>query len=318
MYWLVLAMSAAVLFVAVWILVPAPNELMLPLGVVAPEVSPILLVISVVLMAAAAGYARSLGTARLALVLSAVSAVLCLWPLLRVPSTLRRFDETMKQTLGIEVSGKPISYPDLFRPPRALNSHIVRGVLVAERDGGKLSLDIYRPSAGTGPFPIIAQVYGGAWQRGTPSDNEGFARYFASHGYVVVAVDYRHAPQWKWPAQIDDVRSALRWIAAHAREFDGDSHRVIVLGRSSGAQLALIAAYQEASPSIRAVVNFYGPADLAEGWRHPPEPDPLHVRNILEAYLGGTPQQFPERYREASPVTYATRKAAANASDLRP
>jgi acetyl esterase/lipase len=308
MYWLVLAMSAVVLFVAVWILIPAPNELLLPLGVGAPEVSPVLLVISVVLMAAASLYARPVGTARLALVLSTVSAVLCLWPLVRVPSTLRRFDETMKQTLGVDVAGRPVSYAALFRPPKALASHVVRGVPVAERDGKTLSLDIYRPSAGTGPFPVLVQIYGGAWQRGAPSDNEWFARYFASRGYVVLAVDYRHAPQWQWPAQLNDVRSALEWIASHAKEFEGDSRRMVLLGRSSGAQLALMAAYQETSPSIRAVVSLYGPVDLAEGWRHPPAPDPLHVRNILEAYLGGTPDQLPKRYREASPVTYATRK----------
>src|SRR5260221_14131558 len=178
MYWLVLALSAVVLFIAVWILVPAPNALVLPLGVAAPELSPVLLAISVALMAAAAVYARSVGTARLALVLSAVSAIVCLWPLLRVPSTLRRFDETMKQGLGIDVAGRPISYAALFRPPRALNSHVVRGVQVTERGGstvGALSLDIYKPSSGTGPFPILVQIYGGAWQRGAPSANEWFA-----------------------------------------------------------------------------------------------------------------------------------------------
>jgi acetyl esterase/lipase len=276
--------------------------------VAAPELSPILLVISVVLMAVEAAYARILGTARLALVLSAISTVLCLWPLLWVPPTLRRFDETMQHTLGIEARGAPIRHSDLFRPPRAFGSHIVRGVPFAERDGATLRLDIYKPSTGTGPFPILVLVYGGAWQRGSASDNEWFARYFASRRYIVVAVDYRHAPQWQWPAQIDDVRSALRWIGAHSSEFDGDSHRIIVVGRSSGAQLAMVAAYQNPSPSIRGVISLYGPVDLAEGWRHPPEPDPLHVRKILESYLGGTPALVPQRYREASPITYATRK----------
>jgi acetyl esterase/lipase len=307
-YWLALAASSALLFVAVWILVPAPDERLLPLGVVAPEITPILLVVSLLLMTLAAAYARILGTARLALVLSAVSTVLCLWPLVSVPPTLRRFDETMQRVLGIEARGNPIRYSDLFRPPRAVGSRIVRGVPFEERDGTPLSLDIYEPSTGSGPVPILVQLYGGAWQRGGPSDNGWFARYFASRGYVVVAADYRHAPQFQWPAQVDDVRSALRWIGVHSAEFKGDSHRIVVVGRSSGAQLALVAAYQEPSPSIRGVISLYGPVDLAEGWRHPPEPDPLHVRRILEAYLGGTPAEVPQRYRAASPITYATRK----------
>ena len=231
-------------------------------------------------------YGRALGTARLALVLSLVSAVLCVWPLLQVPSTLRRFDDAMNGALGVNAQraqtaqGARLHYLDVFRPPAALPSHVVRGVPFASRDGVTLSLDIYKPSGGTGPFPILLQVYGGAWQRGAPSDNEWFARYFASRGYVVVAVDYRHAPQWKWPAQRDDVRDALQWSRTHAAEFDGDPNRMIVLGRSSGAQLAMVAAYQDASPSIKAVVSYYGPVDLAEGWRQPPNPDPLHVREF--------------------------------------
>jgi acetyl esterase/lipase len=260
-------------------------------------------------MVAIAGfYGRVLHTARLALVLSLVSAILCAWPALQVPSTLQRFDEAMKRTLGVETPGSRLNYLDLFKAPRALPSHVVRDVPFVSRDGVRLTVDIYKPSAGNGPFPILVQVYGGAWQRGTPADNGWFARYFASRGYVVVAPDYRHAPQWKWPAQLDDIRDALHWTRAHASEFGGDASRMIVMGRSSGAQLAVVAAYQDASPSIKGVISYYGPVDLAEGWRHPPEPDPLHVRDLLEAYLGGTPAQVPERYREASPVTYATQK----------
>jgi len=184
----------------------------------------------------------------------------------------------------------------------------VRAVPFATRNGAALTLDVYTPSAGNRPFPMLVQVYGGAWQRGSPADNEWFARYFASRGFVVLAIDYRHAPQWQWPAQRDDVRDALRWSRTHAAEVGGDPNRVVVLGRSSGAQLAMVAAYSDASPSIKAVISYYGPVDLAEGWRHPPKPDPLHVRGILETLLGGSPALVPDRYRDASPLTYATKK----------
>lgn len=295
------------LFVAAWILVPAPNEALLPLGVGAPELSPLLLVIALLLVAVASLYAQTLGTARLALVLALVSTVLCCWPLVQLRSTLRQFDEAMAGALDTQTRGQPVDFAKLFRPPAALESHVVRGVPFAAPDGIPLVLDIYKPLS-TARSPILVQIYGGAWQRGAPADNEWFARYFAARGYVVVAVDYRHAPRWKWPAQIEDVRSALQWIRAHAGEFDGDSARIIVIGRSSGAQLAMTAAFQDPSPSIRGGVSFYGPVDIAEGWRHPPEPDSLHVRDILWAYLGGTPDQAPDRYREASPITYTSRK----------
>jgi acetyl esterase/lipase len=78
-----------------------------------------------------------------------------------------------------------------------------------------------------------------------------------------------------------------------------------MIGRSSGAQLALVAAYQAGKPLVRAVASYYGPVDLVEGWRQPPRPDPLGTRAILETYLGGTPDSVPVAYHDASPVTYA-------------
>ena len=310
-YWLVLAGSAVLLFATVWILLPVPNAFLLPLGVAAPELSPALFCISLAMIVLAAIYGRVLDTARLALVLSLVSAVVSAWPLIQVPGTLRRFDEAMRKTVGSDTNGTPtqrLRYLDLFRPPPSPPSHVVRAVPFASRNGVALTLDVYRPSTGNRPFPMLIQVYGGAWQRGSPVDNEWFGRYFASRGFLVLAIDYRHAPQWQWPAQRDDVRDALRWSRVHAAEIGGDSNRLVVLGRSSGAQLAMVAAYSDASPSIKAVISYYGPVDLTEGWRHPPKPDPLHVRGLLEALLGGSPALVPDRYRDGSPITYAGKK----------
>jgi acetyl esterase/lipase len=185
---------------------------------------------------------------------------------------------------------------------------IRRGVEFARPAGVPLTLDVYRPGT-PGPHPILVQLYGGAWQRGSPEDNGSFASYFASNGYVVVAIDYRHAPAWKWPAQIQDVRAALGWVIAHSTEYEGDRNRIGMIGRSAGAQLALVAAFQAGSPLVRAVASYYGPVDLAEGWRTPPWPDPLDIRTILNTYLGGTPDSVPEQYRGASPITYVGRNA---------
>jgi len=310
MYWLVLVAAAVILFSAVWILVPAPNSTLLPFGVAAPEVSPVLLAVSLVLVIAASLYARLLGTARLALILSLVSSVLSSWPLVQLPGTLRRFDDEMSKSLRITKASSGVSVARVFeglRRPRD-SSHVIRGVPFTSAEGVPLKLDMYKP-VGAGPFPILVQVYGGGWQNGSPIDFEWFSRAFASRGYIVVAIDYRHAPEWKWPAAADDVRAALRWIQQHAKEFSGDAARIVILGRSSGAHLAMLEAYRESSPSIRAVVDLYGPVDLAEGWRHPPQPDPLHVRRVLETFLGGPPAAVADRYRDASPITYVTKHA---------
>jgi acetyl esterase/lipase len=169
-------------------------------------------------------------------------------------------------------------------------------------------------------YPIVVQIYGGAWQRGRPGDDAHFATYLAAHGFVVFAIDYRHAPQWQWPAHRADVQTALAWIATHARAYDADVSRLALIGRSAGAHLALLAAYQPAPPpiQIRAVVSYYGPIDLADGYRNPPVPDPLDARAIEEAFLGGTPDRVPERYREASPITYVPSPSPSAASPPSP
>jgi acetyl esterase/lipase len=154
------------------------------------------------------------------------------------------------------------------------------------------------------------QIYGGSWQSGSPASHQWFSRYFAQRGYVVVAIDYRHAPEWTWPEQIVDVRTAMYWISQDSHKFGGDPSRVVLVGWSAGSQLAMRLAYQEGPSSIRGVVNYYGPVDLAEGWRTPPRPDPADVRGILETFIGATPAQKPEHYRHASPITWVSRSVA--------
>ena len=151
-------------------------------------------------------------------------------------------------------------------------------------------------------------MYGGAWQGGTPGDNPEFARYLATRRHVVFAIDYRHAPTWPWPAQIADVRTALAWIREHGAEHGADASRLALIGRSAGAHLALMAAYEPGTSPVHGVVSFYSPVDLEDGYRHPPRPDPLDARAIDEALLSGTPDQVSDRYREASPITYVNRK----------
>ena len=70
----------------------------------------------------------------------------------------------------------------------------------------------------------------------------------------------------------------------------------------------MLAAYEPGAPPVSAVVSWYGPVDLTDGYRNPPSPDPMGTRSIEETFLGGTPDQMPDRYRAASPITYATRR----------
>lgn len=284
--------AVLLLLLSIWIVVPAPTYVLLALGVPMPEVSPVILALALVV--ALLALATTGRTRRVVLLLAGASAGLAAIPLAQLPGARRQFDA---------VTGS-LPAPDTSHAT-AENPSVARGIAFAESSGAVLTLDIYRTSV-DGLLPVVVQIYGGAWQMGSPGADSGFATALARDGYLVVSIDYRHAPRFRWPAQIDDVRAAIEWIGQHAGEYGGDPDRIALVGRSSGAQLALVAAYT-ATERIKAVVSIYGPTNLAEGWRTPPSPDPLPARPTLETFLGGTPADVPERYAAASPITYVSK-----------
>jgi acetyl esterase/lipase len=307
--WLAVAIAIAVLFLALWIIIPAPTYFLLTFGVGGPEVSAWLIVVSVIGIGLVVRDVQHSSLAKLVVVACAVAFGLAASIFARLPATLRRFDAAMRevsQTPAAPLRSRPLIIRDLFLGIPPVEARVTRNVPFAKPDGVPLALDVYQPTR-PGTFPIVVQVYGGAWQRGEPASHANFAKWLASSGYVVFAIDYRHAPKWKWPTLLNDVDSSLAWIAEHAAEYGGDTSRVVLLGRSAGAHLAMLAAYRPSALRVRAVVSYYGPADLIDAYRNPPRPDPLHARELEEALIGGTPSQMPTEYAEASPITYATK-----------
>jgi acetyl esterase/lipase len=314
---LTLTASILLLALSIWTVVPAPIAALLPLGAGVPEVSAWLLTVAVLLAGASLFDAHS-RRGRVALALASTAALLAMVPLVRTARSIARFDTAMRAALGdsfldgvpaadrARMRPAPVVVGDLFRGVQAEPARATASVVFGAPDGTALRMDVYA-AATPGLHPAIVQIYGGAWQRGGPGDNAASAAYFAARDYVVFAIDYRHAPRWRWPAQLDDVRAALAWIRAHGAQYGADVSRMALVGRSSGAQLALLAAYTPGAPPVSAVVSLYGPTDLVRGFREPPRPDPLGVRSILRAFVGGTPDDMPEAYSAASPLTYATR-----------
>ena len=319
MPYLLLIGAGTIFFLTLWIFIPGWTYPLFVLGAGAPELSPWLLLASLILCLVSATFPGQSQLTRVTIFLALGAAALASVPLAQAALAVRRFQNAMQRALGEDflrgvparvrdgLRPRPIVAIDLFRGIDFGEPSLVRGIPVAAPDGQQLTLDVYRPVA-DGRFPAVVQIYGGAWQRGAPGDNPEFARYLATRRYVVFAIDYRHAPKWPWPAQIADVRTALTWIREHGSEYGADVSRLALIGRSAGAHLALMAAYEPGAPPVQAVVGFYGPVDLEDGYRHPPRPDPLDVRAIDEALLSGTPDQVPDRYREASPIRYVTRK----------
>ncbi|MEM9151536.1 MAG: alpha/beta hydrolase [Cyanobacteria bacterium P01_F01_bin.3] len=235
-------------------------------------------------------------------------------PCIQIPGAIQKANVAMEQVVPSEVGPKiekksslwrsqPITLKDVFFGIPIPEVRHLTGLKISSTDQSSLDLELYLPPT-PGEYPGIVSIYGGAWQRGAPSANAQFNQYLAAQGYVVWAIAYRHAPAYKFPTQLEDVQSALEFIQTHGSDYETQPDQLALIGRSAGAHLAMLAAYQTSTPAIRGVINFYGPVNLTEGYNNPPNPDPIQSRQVLEAFFGGPPTQFPQAYRDASPITY--------------
>jgi acetyl esterase/lipase len=301
-----------------WIILPAPIFSLLPLSVGAPEISPGLVIFNGIVLIL--GWVRfRLGTFRrprlfiLTLCLSGLALVLSATPLSQFSAAQNQAQQAIESSLGHEylanispaqianMRSQPLILSDVWTGIPLPQVRIDRHIPFNNPDGVPLELNIYKPLK-VGNYPAIVSIYGGAWQRGNPDSDDTFNRYIAAQGYVVWAISYRHAPKYHFPTQLEDVRSALTFIKNHAAENETDLDRVAFIGRSAGAQLAMLAAYQDPPFPVRAVIDYYGPVNLTAGYEDVPTPDPIESRATLRAFLGGTPTEFPELYRQASPL----------------
>ena len=181
-----------------------------------------------------------------------------------------------------------------------------------------LKLDLACPVEGTGPFPAVVVLYGGAWRTGNKWGNRPTLAEFARRGYVAIAPQYRHCPRDIFPAQVHDVKAAVRWLRAHAADYRVDVDHVGAMGYSAGGHLSLMLGVTgpedglegdvpPGAPSsrVQAVVNYFGPTDLTA---------PIvseFAKGLIRDFLGGLPSEKPELALKASPVTFVSRDDAA-------
>ena len=135
--------------------------------------------------------------------------------------------------------------------------------------GESLKLDAYVPE-GAGPFPAVILVHGGGWTGGDKSGGPKKGYMAPMHeplqkaGFAWFSINYRLAPKFRYPACVEDVETAIRWVKAHAAEYHIDPRRIALSGESAGGHLiALVAVRADASTRLAAVVPFYGRFDMA-------------------------------------------------------
>jgi acetyl esterase/lipase len=181
----------------------------------------------------------------------------------------------------------------------------------------ELKLDLARPAEGDGPFPAVIVIHGGAWRSGNKNQQRGMIGAFAGRGYVAVSPQYRFCPKETFPAQVHDVKAAVRWVKAHAKAYKIDPDHVGAVGFSAGAHLAMMlgvtgpadglegdSASDAPNTKIQAVVNYFGPTDLAAG------DFPDVSKPLVKDFLGGTPKEKPDEAAKASPLIYVTKDDA--------
>ena len=122
-----------------------------------------------------------------------------------------------------------------------------------QRQGGRALLArLYRP-AGTGPFPAVVQVHGGAWVNKDRTDNDYISKALAASGIVVAALDFRMPPEAGYPASLADINLGTRWLKAHAGEYGSRPDWVGSFGTSSGGHQVLLAAMRPDDPRYAAL-----------------------------------------------------------------
>jgi len=194
-------------------------------------------------------------------------------------------------------------------------------VVYGEIGGYELLLDVFRPAGRESMRPAVILLYGTSFTSGYASRSQmnTAAADLASRGYVAFNVDYRlltgESGVNHWPAQLDDVQRAVRWIRANAAAYGVDPERIASYGLSSGGQLAAMLGLRETrdnadeslsqfSSRVSCVVAVVGAYDMKVPFSM--EDDNRVIRNLL----GGTFEEVPAAYRDASPIDWVDQKSA--------
>jgi acetyl esterase/lipase len=203
-------------------------------------------------------------------------------------------------------------------PAKAANLPAIPPGVIYEADvvyghGGQtpLHLDLARPETASGPLACIVVIHGGGWRGGNYKQHVPQILDFAKQGFAAATVQYRLVPNARWPAQIEDVKCAVRYLRANAKLYGIDKDRIGAIGFSAGAHLSMLlgtmdpkdglegeGGHPQESSKVQAVVAYFGPTDLSQ-------PDfPPAVQPLLHDFLGATRDENPAAYKAASPVTY--------------
>ncbi|PWG02401.1 alpha/beta hydrolase [Sphingosinicella humi] len=208
---------------------------------------------------------------------------------------------------------------------RALGSHPPlpdtpdQDVVYSRFEGEPLGLVLYKPAPQEQPFPapVLVYIHGGGWVAGDRFAGGENLRWFARRGWLTISIDYplSSRDQHLWAETIEQVGCALAWVQANAHRFGADPTRISLMGDSAGGNLVLIAGYRANSgtlpsscggnvPRVAAISAIYPAVHVAEVYRNEFPQIGDMARGFADAYVGGSPDRFPDRYTSIDPASY--------------
>jgi acetyl esterase/lipase len=185
--------------------------------------------------------------------------------------------------------------------------------------GARVAMDIVRPRATSEkPRPAVLLVHGGGFRRGTRESYLPVAIKLAERGYVAATASYRLAPRHQFPAPVEDVKAAVRFLRANATKFGIDPERIGAMGGSAGGHLVLMLGLtanvsdfegtgpnRDQSSRVACVVNYYGPTDFTQSYAKS-----VDAAEVLPMFLGGDLKHARAAHMRASPLNWVTPQAA--------
>lgn len=186
------------------------------------------------------------------------------------------------------------------------------------RVGERLEMDIARPKSPQGLRPAIVAIHGGGFRAGKRDSYLPTIVKLAERGYVAATVSYRLSPKNQYPAPVEDVKAAVRFLRANAAKYGIDSERIGAMGGSAGGHLALMLALTagvaelegsgpnlDKSSAVQCVVSYYGPTDFTKSYGKS-----VDAAEVLPLFLGGDLEHQRAMHIKSSPLNWVTPNAA--------
>jgi acetyl esterase/lipase len=219
---------------------------------------------------------------------------------------------------AVLAAGLAAQTPPAFKVPADIIWEPDLEYSIAGGKGARLAMDVVRPAEGGGPCPAVVCIHGGGFRAGNREHYLPLCVRLAQRGYVAATVSYRLAPLYQFPAPLEDIKTAIRWLRANATHFGIDPERIGVTGESAGGHLALFAGLTgdvrefegpgpnlDQSSKVSCVVNYYGPTDFTKSYGKS-----VDAAEVLPLFLGGDLEHERPEHIRASPLNWVSPRAA--------